>query len=209
VGESLWTLNAEALVHRTAAVDPTPGGGAIAGVTGAFGLSLVQMAVEVSIAGSADTEGDLEQLCDARDRALDLRAQLMATVDRDVEEFDALMAAYRLPRDTEVERELRVRAVDEATVTATEGPLGLADAALVGIALGDEVEPLVKATIVSDVQAGRDLLCGAALAALRTADINLAALERAGHREASVLRTRRDILEGALRSAQERAWRHD
>ncbi len=209
MGESLWALSAEELVDRTAAVDPTPGGGAIAAVTAAFGLSLVQMAVEISIAGSAGAGDDLAQLGDARNRALELRAQLMASVDRDAEEFDALMAAYRMPRATEAERELRVRAVDEATVTATEGPLGLAAAALVGIALGDEVEPLVKATIVSDVQAGRDLLGGAALAALRTADINLAGLERAGHREAVALRTRRDSLEGALRSAQERGWRHD
>lgn len=209
MGQSLWALSAEELVRRTATVDPTPGGGAIAAVTAAFGLGLVQMAVEISLAGSAAAGGDPALLVDARQRALELRAQLMSAVDRDVEEFDALMAAYRMPRATEAERELRARAVEEATVTATEGPLGLAGAALVGIALGDEVEPLVKEMIVSDVKAGCDLLCGGALAALRTADINLAALERAGRLEAAALRTRRDLLEGALRSAQERAWRHD
>lgn len=206
MGESLWALGAGELLQRTASVDPTPGGGAIAAVAAAFGLSLVQMAVEITVAGSGVAGAEQEQLDDARHRALQLRAQLMATVDRDVDEFDALMAAYRMPRSTDAERELRGRAVNGATVTATEGPLGLAEAALIGVALSDEVEPLVRPTIVSDVQAGRDLLCGAALAALRTADINLAELERAGDAEASVLRSRRDTIEGALRSAQERAW---
>ncbi len=204
MAQSLWALTAEELLRRTASVDPTPGGGAIAAVTAAFGLSLVQMAVEITIAGSEGAGESLVQLGDARDRGLELRAQVMAIVDRDVAEFDSLMAAYRMPRTTEAERELRVRAVDEATVTATEGPLGLVEDSLAGISLGDEVEPLVKPMIVSDVQAGRDLLRAAALAGLRTADINLAALERQGHQRAVALRRRRDTLEGALHSARER-----
>ncbi len=68
------------------------------------------------------------------------------------------MAGYRMPKETREEQAARARIIDAATVTATDGPLGLAEAAVIAIALGDEVEPLVRATIVSDVQAGRDLL---------------------------------------------------
>jgi formiminotetrahydrofolate cyclodeaminase len=203
VSASLWDCTAEELLRRASSAAPTPGGGAIAAVTAAFGLSLVRMAIEVTLSAADGPAGNLAKLADAKDRAAALQALVVAAADRDVEEFDALMAGYRLPQGTEGERVSRSRAIDAATVTATHGPLSLAEAALEGIELVDEVELLVKATIVSDAQAGRDLLRGAALAALRTADINLAALEQRQHREAPVLRERRDAVERAT-SAGER-----
>jgi formiminotetrahydrofolate cyclodeaminase len=112
------------------------------------------------------------------------------------------MAAYRLPRETDEQRQARQQAIDEATVTVTHGPLGLAELAVVGLALGAEVEPIVKPTIVSDVQAGCDLLRGAALAALRTADINLIALEQRDHPDAPALRERRDAVYRAAGGAE-------
>lgn len=183
---------AEQLLQRTSSADPTPGGGAIAAVTAAFGVGLVHMAIEVTVAAPVSSPSDSDALLDGRRRAADLQAAIAAAADADVDEFDALMAAYRLPRDSDEQRRARQRAIDEATITATLGPLGLAELAVVAVGLGAEVEPLVKPTIVSDVQAGCDLLRGAALAALRTADINLLALEQRGHPEAPGIRERRD-----------------
>lgn len=199
---SLWATTAEQLLYRTSSADPTPGGGAIAAVTAAFGLGLVQMAITISAADApAD---DVTQLGAAHSRARELQAAAVEAADRDVAEFDALMAAYRMPRANDDERSARSRAIDEATVTATNGPLSLAEAAIVGTELADQVEPLVKSTIVSDVQAGRDLLRGAVLAALRTADINLLGLEAHGHPEAAGLRQRRNAVHRAVITAQER-----
>lgn len=195
---SLWDCTAEELLRRASSAEPTPGGGAVAAVAAAFGLGLVRMAIEVTLSTAAGPAGNLAKLADAQDRAGALQARVVAATDRDVAEFDALMAGYRMPRDTDAERAARSEAIDEAAVTATHGPLSLAEASLEAIALADEAELLVKATIVSDVQAGRDLLRGAALAALRTADINLAALEQRGHHEARALRRRRDAVMRAV-----------
>jgi formiminotetrahydrofolate cyclodeaminase len=198
VSDSLWNSTAEELLRRAASADPTPGGGAIAALTGAFGLSLVLMAIGVSVADANCGEAEREQLLDAQARARELQDYVAGAVDRDVAEFDAVMAGYRMARDSDSEHELRREAIDAATVTATHGPLGLAEAAIRGIALADEVEPLVKPSIVSDARAGRDLLRGAALAAVRTADINLVALEQRGHVEAPWLRERRDLASSAV-----------
>ncbi len=198
MSQSLWDLTAEQLLDRAASSDPTPGGGAIAAVTAAFGLSLVQMAVEVSISKAVNASSDETRLVAVRARAETLRLRLVRAVDRDVADFDALMAGYRMPRDTPQEQAARSATIDAATVTATSGPLELAEAAVTGVALGDEVEPLVTASIISDVHAGRDLLRGGAMAALRTADINLVALEARGHPDAPVLRLRRDAVRRGL-----------
>jgi formiminotetrahydrofolate cyclodeaminase len=166
----LWDLTAEELLGRAASGDPTPGGGAIAAVTAAFGLSLLQMAIEITIAVPESVTEHLSRLEMAQGKAQSLQRRMTKAVDRDVVEFEALMAGYRMPGDTGEEVASRERAIAAAAVSATRGPLSLAEACVSAIALGDELEPLVKSNIVSDVQAGRDLLRGAALAALRTAD---------------------------------------
>jgi formiminotetrahydrofolate cyclodeaminase len=203
VSLSLWVSTAEQLLQRTSSADPTPGGGAIAAVTAAFGAGLVHMAIEVTVSRPQGSASESPPLAAGLRRAGELQARMVEAADADVSEFDALMAAYRLPRDSDEQRLARQGAIDEATVTATHGPLGLAELAMAAVALGREVEPLVKPTIVSDVHAGCDLLRGAALAALRTADINLAALEQRGHPEAPALRERRDALGRVVTSAQE------
>jgi formiminotetrahydrofolate cyclodeaminase len=194
----LWDATVEELLGRTSSKDPTVGGGAIAAVTAAFGVALIRMAIEVTTAGATGAEASREPLLDAARRACDLQAGMVETADRDAREFSALMAAWQMPRDTDRERVARESAIGNATVVATGGPLSLAESSVIAIGLGIEIEPHIKATIVSDVQAGRDLLHGAALAALRTADINLAALETSGHAEASGLRRRRDAALQAL-----------
>lgn len=216
MSESLWECTVEQLLQRTSSTDPTPGGGAIAAVTAALGLGLVRMAIDISrgagagaagAAGAADAAAAVEQgkLADAADRARELQVRVAEAADRDIEEFQVLMVGYRMPRETEEEQAARRRAIADATVTATSGPLSLAEAAVAGIALADEIESSVKSTIVSDVQAGRDLLRGAALAALRTADINLIALERNGSAAADALRNRRDTVERTVGSVADPA----
>ena len=189
MGESLWSARADELLARTASADPTPGGGSIAAISGAFGLALVQMALAVT---------DDPELADHQRRADDLRAAVVPAVDGDVDDFAALMAAYRLPRTDDAERAARLEAVEKAGIAATKRPLDLVSRFVEALTLATEVEPLVKRSIVSDVRAGRDLLVGASRAAVRTADTNLEALDRSGSPQAQPLRARRDALVRAM-----------
>ncbi len=203
--ESLWDSTAEELLGRASSREPTPGGGAIAAVTAAFGVGLVLMAIEVTISSAQASDEPPARLADGRRRAVALQADIVAAADRDVAVFDALMTGYRMPRESDDEQDSRRRAIDDATMTATHAPLELAESAVSAMALSEEIEPWVKPTIVSDIQAGRDLLRGAALAALRTADINLAVLEQRAHPQAPALRARRDALQRCAAAAEKRS----
>ncbi|MFT4235388.1 MAG: cyclodeaminase/cyclohydrolase family protein [Microbacterium sp.] len=189
MSESLWAATAEELLKRTASPDPTPGGGSIAAVSGALGAGLVLMALRVT-----DDPALTEQV-HRGERLLDAIAP---AADGDVRDFETLMAAYRMPKDDPE----RASAIESSGVAATERPLDLAETLLEVIALADAVEPLVKRSIVSDVLAGRDLARGAAAAAIRTADINLASLERASSPAAPALRARREAILTALQENQ-------
>ncbi|WP_022882001.1 cyclodeaminase/cyclohydrolase family protein [Gryllotalpicola ginsengisoli] len=189
MSESLWAASAEELLAMTASPDPTPGGGSIAAVCGALGVGLVQMAVAVTADPALD---------DRAARLAAVRAAVEPAADGDVQDFTALMSAYRLPRSSDAERAARAQAIEAASIAATERPLALVATLVDAIALSRELEPLVKASIRSDVLAGRDLVIGAARAAVRTADINLDQLDRLASPAAAGLRTRRDALVASL-----------
>ncbi|WP_344344140.1 cyclodeaminase/cyclohydrolase family protein [Agrococcus versicolor] len=190
MSESLWDATGDELLRRTASSDPTPGGGSISGVSASLGTALVLMAIDVTLASPRTDEDTAATLREARERGEAILGTLRTAVDADVEVFEALMAAYRMPRDDDAERADRSAAIRVETVVATVAPLDVADAALEAVAFSVAVEPLVKADVRSDVLAGRDLLLGAARAALRTADVNLAGLDG----------------EPALHERRQRAW---
>lgn len=192
MSESLWAVPASDLLSRTASSDPTPGGGSISAITGAFGVGLLRMAVAVSGDPSLDA-------MDARLTALQER--VVPAADADVRDFESLLAAYRLPREDDAQRARRQEAIETASVRATEGPLDLVEALAEALELSHELEPLVKPGVVSDVFAGRDLAAGAARAAVRTADLNIGQLERFSSPRAAELRTRRDRLADRVEAA--------
>ena len=194
--DSLWDATAEQLLARTASADPTPGGGAVAAIVGALGVGLLRMAARVSL--NAAGEGPQTRLEEVEARAGELQLRLAGAADEDTRAFETLMDAYRLPRATAADQARRSAAITSATLGATRTPLAVARAAADGVALADAAEPLVKASIASDVLAGRDVLLGAGLAALHTADINLPALAACGRPEAADLQAQRDALRALL-----------
>lgn len=183
--ESLWALPADELLKRTASADPTPGGGSIAAMTGALGIGLMQMAIAV-------TGGDA--LGEPTDELEALRESAMRSADDDVAQFSRLMSAYRMPRADDAERAARAAAIEQASIDATRSPLALVDALAAAARRSHELEHLVKPGVASDVLAGRDLVLGAARAGIRTADINIAQLDRLGSAAADRLRAQRNAL---------------
>jgi methenyltetrahydrofolate cyclohydrolase len=189
VSESLWAAPADELLRRTASADPTPGGGSVAAVVGAFGVGLIQMAVAVT--GDAALDAPAARLAE-------LQRAIEPAADGDVQDFGALMSAYRLPRGDDAERAARAREIERASIAATERPLSLVESFVAALVVARELEPLVKPGVVSDVFAGRDIVIGAARAAVRTADINIDQLERLQSPAAAQLRVRRDAARAAV-----------
>ncbi len=190
MSESLWDATGDELLRRTASSDPTPGGGSISAHAASLGVALVLMAIDVTLAAKGTDEDAAATLREARGSGEGILATLRAAVDADVEVFETLMGAYRMPRGDDAERAERTAAIRIETVLAAVAPLDVADAALEAVAFSHAVEPLVKSDVRSDVLAGRDLLLGSARAAVRTADVNLASLDD----------------EPALHERRQRAW---
>jgi formiminotetrahydrofolate cyclodeaminase len=66
------------------------------------------------------------QMKDILEQAESLRADLTAAVDQDAAAFDAVMSAFRLPKDTPEEQLARSEAIEKATFEAALVPLDVA-----------------------------------------------------------------------------------
>ena len=177
---SLWELSLHDALSRTASASPTPGGGSIAPITGAFGLGLVLMALEVT---QAKAKTPSEPLSASLGRGRALLAEISAHADRDVAVFRAYMQALALPKATAAEQAARSSARQNAAAEAARAPLTAAQACLSALELVESAQALVQRNIYSDLLAGADILHGALVAVLRTVTINLPGLADASLRE--------------------------
>ena len=119
---SLLALSAADLLDRFASDAPTPGGGSAAALAGALAASLVEMVAGLpkTRTGAAD---EREKLAAAKASAAKAGARLRQLVDLDTDAYNAVTAAYRMPKATDEEKAVRSAAIKAAMRQATEVPL--------------------------------------------------------------------------------------
>lgn len=157
-------MNLNNFIEDLASSKPTPGGGAAAAVVGAMGASLVMM-----VAGL--TKGDRSnQLSVTSDQ---LRTRLLELAQEDCEAFEAVMAAYKLPKELVDRRQ----EIEKALKKATEVPLET-------MKLAKEVEELALEMVekgnpnaVSDAKSAVYLAQAAQKSARENVEINLKSIK--------------------------------
>ncbi|HEX2424905.1 MAG TPA: cyclodeaminase/cyclohydrolase family protein [Actinomycetota bacterium] len=155
---------------------PTPGGGAAAAVTGASGAALIAMVANLTI----DKAG-YEEAWDRMREILPVvgagRDELLELADRDAAAFDEVMAAFRMPKETDDEKAARRRAIQLAFEGAASVPLRVAERAAQMIDLGREAVTLGNDNAASDGLSAAYLLYAAVECAAANVLINAASLK--------------------------------
>lgn len=138
---------------------PTPAGGSVAALVGALAASLGVMGARLS------------RQSDSTVRLLELSRELHRLVHEDIEAYETLSTAYRIPKH----RPDRFVAVSKALQRATEVPMEIVETACeVGrylLAVREKVKPAVR----SDLTVGLTMAIAAAQAGLSTAKTNMEA----------------------------------
>src|SRR5829696_2059850 len=116
------SMSVAELLAALASPEPTPGGGTAAAIAGAMGTSLLVMVTALAKSKN-NTEDEKAALAEARAAIEPITARLTGLADADAASFDAVMAAYRLPKATDEEKTARTRAIQAALRGATEIPL--------------------------------------------------------------------------------------
>jgi len=178
------------LLAALASPAPTPGGGTAAAIAGAMGTSLLVM-VSGLAKSKTNTDEEKAALATARASIEPLTTRLTQLADADTESFNAVMAAYKLPKASDDEKSARSRAIQEALRGATVVPLDTLRAAAQAIDYGRAVAEHGNRSAVSDVGVAIGLLKAAADGAAANVRINLASLKDEGFRTASEAETSR------------------
>ncbi len=155
-------------LDQLAAGTATPGGGSAAAHTGATAAALVAMVARLTI-GKKKYAGVEARMWEILEQAEALRGQLSAAVEQDASAFETVMAALRLPKQTDAEQAARLRALEEATLHAAEVPAQVAGHAVRVLALAVEEAETANLNAISDAASAAAL----ARAALTGAGLNV------------------------------------
>lgn len=104
-------------LEKVSSCTPTPGGGSASALAGALSASLVAM-----VAGLSSKRGGSVKMKGAagiRRKGVSIQKRLFRAIDEDSKSFDAVIKAFRLPRNSERERLHRARQIQKAYREAT------------------------------------------------------------------------------------------
>lgn len=136
-----------------AAGTPTPGGGSVAAQSGVLAASLGQMMCNITIGKKkfAEAETRLKEVRDELDR---LCARLRELIADDAASFEAVLRAYRLPKETEDQKRERAAQVEAAIRGAVEVPLETAERSFQVLKHLRELADIGNPNALSDVAVG-------------------------------------------------------
>ncbi|HTO74523.1 MAG TPA: cyclodeaminase/cyclohydrolase family protein [Thermoanaerobaculia bacterium] len=165
-------LTLSELLEAIASEAPTPGGGTAAAVAAAMGAALAEMVAGVTLSKEKYAASH-EAVRPIAGAARDARREFLALAREDSAAFDLVVAARRLPKNTEEEKAVRTKRIEEANRQATEVPMRTARAAARLLVSLPELVEKGNPNAASDAGSAALLLEAAAEAALLNVGINL------------------------------------
>ena len=101
---------------------PAPGGGSVSAYVGSLGASLGAMVANLS-SNKRGWENQVEMFSHIADQINVIRNELLLLVDEDSNAFNMIMLAFKLPNNSEKEKKIRLKSINESTIYAAKVPL--------------------------------------------------------------------------------------
>jgi len=168
----LKTRSVADFCNALASSDPTPGGGSGAAAAGAMGAALLAMVAGRTVERdeTAPVEKEVREL---HGRALKLQSKLLDLIDQDTQAYNEVVAAARLPKSTDTEKQRRKEALKKAYLFASEVPLTTAEACLAVLTGASSLVLRAPRQLASDLASGVLLAHAGAHAAILNIEANL------------------------------------
>lgn len=123
-----------------ASESPVPGGGSIAALCGALSAALAEMVANLTV-GKKKYADSKEEMTEIINKASVLREKLLNYIEEDSLAYNKVMEAYKLPKQTEEEKSLRLSKIEEGLKIAASVPLKVAETSF-------EILPLTEAAVL-------------------------------------------------------------
>ena len=198
-------MTIDRFLDAMASKDPTPGGGAAAAVAGATGAALIAMVGRLTL-GKPGFEDIQERMQALVQRADEARTEFLSLGDRDAHAFEAVMQAFRMPKESDVENAARIDAIQRGLELAASVPLEIARRAVDLMELAEDATAMGNPNAASDGMTAAGMLLAAVIGARANVEINASSLKDEGRRSALLdevvaIRERAETLLGQCREA--------
>lgn len=199
--KKLVDMTCKGFAEETASESPAPGGGSISAYMGSLAAALGTMVANLS-SHKPGWDARWEFFSEWADKGQAMMSNLVYLVDEDTNAFNKIMAVFAMPKGTPEEKAARSKAMQEATLYATQVPLQTMKAAFetFGIirAMAEEGNP----NSVSDAGVGALAARAAVLGAGLNVKINAAGLKDRETAE-SLIAEANKLIENACREEKE------
>ena len=127
--KKLIDLTVKEYVLETDSASPAPGGGSASALAGALGMALGRMVGHLTIPKKkfqTIDEAVQQDIINAHEMMKKLEQKMLDCIDADTAAFNAIMAAIKMPKDTDDDKALRAKKLAEASIKAAQIPLDIA-----------------------------------------------------------------------------------
>lgn len=173
--KQLVDLTVKGFAEETSRESPAPGGGTIAAYMGALGAALGTMVANLS-SHKPGWDERWDEFGKWAEKGQSLMTELLHLVDEDTQAFNRIMEAFGMPKKTEEEKAERTKAIQAATLYATEVPLHTMKASFEAFGICRAMAEIGNPNSVSDAGVGALAVRAAVLGAGMNVKINASSL---------------------------------
>lgn len=163
-------------VDEVSRESPAPGGGSIAALSGALGVSLSSMVANLTANKRGSDEVD-DILNEAAEKCQDIKFKLVKAVDDDTNAFNQYMDAMRLPKKTDEEKKKRSAAMQDGLKVAVQVPYITATLSYEAIEIAEVVAKHGNPNSITDVGVGAQSAYTGVLGGIYNVLINLKSIK--------------------------------
>lgn len=174
--KKLVNLTCKGFAEETASESPAPGGGSISAYMGSLAAALGTMVANLS-SHKPGWDDKWSYFSDWAEKGQEIMSRLLWLVDEDTESFNRIMAVFAMPKSTDEEKAARAKAMQEATLYATQIPLETMRASMATFPIIKAMASEGNPNSVSDAGVGALAARSAVLGACLNVKINAAGLK--------------------------------
>lgn len=163
-------------LNEVASKSPVPGGGSVAALTGALGITLLSKVINFTIGKDRYREVEQEMTKTLNSCKL-LCNNFTRLCSEDARAYEGLSVAFKMPKGTGIERQERQKKIQEALREATAVPLEICNYAHRAIKLCLPVARKGNINLITDVACAGVMLKCAFQSALLNVEINLKSIK--------------------------------
>ncbi|GAA0718229.1 cyclodeaminase/cyclohydrolase family protein [Clostridium malenominatum] len=172
----LKNLTVKDFIYETASDSPAPGGGSVAALSAASAAALIEMVANLTL-GKKGYEEVQEEMEEVKKVAASYKEKFVNYIDEDSDSFNKIMAAFKMPKDTDEEKAERSKVIQLSYKGAANVPLNVAKDAFALLPWAEKAVLKGNQNAVTDGAVAAMSARTAVLSALYNVKINLGSIK--------------------------------